>query len=294
MQRPLISIGVPVYNGERYLAHAIDSLLAQTLSDFELIISDNASTDGTRAICEDYAQRDRRLRYIRQERNIGAPRNWNAVVHEARGIFFKWATANDHWAPLMLEQCVEALQTCPDVVLCYGLTQPIDEHGQPMVSEVIEKGFDEDSPSERFARVSALLVLNNAQCGLYRLDALRRTGLDRLYPSGDLALMAELSLYGKFRLISHVHLYRRQSRSTFSSMRTPIELHRFYNPDARTPMRIIRGRRHLDHIVSISRAPISVAEKVRAYRVALRLARWDRGRLWRELLSLFGASRHTA
>jgi hypothetical protein len=138
------------------------------------------------------------------------------------------------------------------------------------------------------------LALNNAQCGLYRLDTLRRTGLDRLYPSGDLALMVELSLYGKFRLIPHVHLYRRQSPSTFSSMRTPIELHKFFNPDAKTPMRVIRGRRHLDNIVSISRAPISVAEKLRAYRVALRLARWDRQRLWQEFLSLFGVSGPTA
>ena len=123
---PVVSIGVPVYNTERFIAGALDSLLAQTFADFELIISDNASTDGTREICESYAARDSRIRYIRQSENIGLPRNWNAVVHAASGEFFKWASASDCCAPTMVERCVAALRADDSAVLCYGKTQMMD------------------------------------------------------------------------------------------------------------------------------------------------------------------------
>src|SRR5688572_28337892 len=95
MKAPLVSIGLPVYNGERFLSEALDSLLGQTLADFELIVSDNASTDRTAEICLAYAARDARVRYVRQQTNIGAIRNWNFVARQARGQYFKWASAND-------------------------------------------------------------------------------------------------------------------------------------------------------------------------------------------------------
>lgn len=288
---PLVSIGVPVFNAERFLPSALDSLLNQTLSDFELIISDNASTDSTQTICEDYARRDRRVRYIRQKTNIGAPRNWNVLVHEARGIFFKWASANDYCAPAMLEKCVNAMQADPGLVLCYGRTKLVDENEQAIEVYGRDIAFDEDRPSERFARVCAHLSLNNIQCGVFQLDVLRRTRLDRLYPTGDMVLMAELALYGRFHMIPDELLFRRQSRKTFTAMLTPLERQHVYDPKATTPMKLILARRHVDNLVSISRAPISIVEKLCAYRVALRLARWDRVGLWREFLSLFqGAS----
>jgi glycosyltransferase involved in cell wall biosynthesis len=288
--RPLVSIGVPVFNAERFLTKTLRSLLDQSLGDLELIISDNASTDGTRAICEEFARHDPRVRYIRQPVNIGAPRNWNIVVHEAQSEFFRWASASDICPPYALERCVEALRSDPSVVLCYGRTQFVDEHGRPL--EIIGSDIDvrDELPSERFSRICTQLGLNNAQSGVFRLDVLNRTRLDRLYPSGDLALMAELALYGKFCLLPEVLLFRRQSRDTASSMLTPLERQRLYDPRAEAPMKLIGWRRHLDNMVSIARAPISVAEKLRTYRVALRLARWDRGRLWRELLCLCGMS----
>lgn len=284
---PLVSIGVPVFNAERFLKRALDSLLDQSLSDFELIISDNASTDGTQAICEDYARRDFRIRYIRQNSNIGAPRNWNVLVHEARGVFFKWASANDYCVPVMLEQCVKTMQADPGIVLCYGRTQLVDENEQPIEIYEHDMAFDEALPSERFDRVCTQLRLNNAQSGVFRRDVLRLTRLDRLYPSGDMALMAELALYGRFQMIPVVLLFRRQSRGTFTSMLTPLERQKVYNPKAKAPMKFILTRRHLDNLGSISRAPISLVEKLRAYRVALRLARWDQMGLWREFLSVF-------
>jgi glycosyltransferase involved in cell wall biosynthesis len=288
---PLVSIGVPVFNGERFLERALDSLLDQTFPDFELIISDNASNDATQAICEAYVRRDRRVRYIRQISNIGAPRNWNVLVHEARGIFFKWASANDYCSPRMLQECVKVMKADPGVVLCYGRTQLVDENDQPLEVYEGDISFDEDRPSERFASVYAQLKLNNAQCGMFRLDVLRLTRLDRLYPSGDKALIAEIALYGRLKVIPEVLLFRCQSRRTFTSMLTPVEQQKVYDPEAKAPMKFILGRRSLDNLVSISRAPISVMEKIRAYRIALRIARWNRINLWREFLSVLkGAS----
>lgn len=95
---PRVSIGLPVFNGERFLAEAVESLLAQGFRDFELIISDNASTDRTGEICRRMAERDPRIRYLRQVRNIGAPANFTHVFDEARGDFFMWAAADDVWS----------------------------------------------------------------------------------------------------------------------------------------------------------------------------------------------------
>src|SRR5436190_10934974 len=106
---PRVSVGIPVYNGERFLKGAIDSLLSQRFTDFEILISDNASTDGTQAICEEYVANDQRVSYFRQRTNIGAPGNWNYVAKLARGTYFKWASANDECDPRMLDQCVAVL-----------------------------------------------------------------------------------------------------------------------------------------------------------------------------------------
>lgn len=287
---PQVSVGVPVFNGERYLGRTLESLLGQTLTDLELIVSDNASTDGTREICEDFARRDSRLRYLRQAANIGAPRNWNAVVHAARGMYFKWSSASDLCPPGALERCVNVLRSDASVALCYGRTQFIDEHERPL-GGAAEGDIDisDELPSKRFERVCTEFRLNSAQCGVYRLEVLRRSRLDRLYPSGDMALMEELALHGKFRLLPEVLLLRRRSQDTFTSMLSPLERQRVYDPGAASPMKLIRVRRHWDSIVSITRAPIPLAEKLRAYEFALRKTWWDRREVRRELLSLVGS-----
>lgn len=283
---PLVTVGMPVYNAERFLARALDSLLGQTLTDFELIISDNASGDGTAAISERYARQDPRVRYVRQPRNIGAARNWNVLVPQARGTFFKWASGNDTCAPTMLEQCVRALEADPGVVLCYGRTRLVDEHDRSIEVYAADLGFEEERAAERFERVCSEMALNNAQCGVMRLDVLRRTALDRPFAAGDIALMAELALYGKFRLLPDVLLSRRQSAGAFSALLSPLERRRFHDPTAKAPAKLIRVRHHADHLRSIVRAPLAAGEKLRLLGTALRLARWDRMHVWRELRSL--------
>jgi glycosyltransferase involved in cell wall biosynthesis len=282
---PLVSVGVPVFNGERFLERALRSLLAQTLTDFELIISDNASTDGTREICERLGEEDPRVRYIRQRKNIGAPKNWNVVVHEATGEFFKWASANDFCAPSMLARCVGELRADPGLVLCYGRTRLVDENDE-LLEEVQEGAtYEDERPSDRFKAVCTRLGMNNAQQGVIRVEALHRTGLDRMYPGGDIALTAELALLGRFLLLPEVLMFRRWSKGTFTAMLSPLERQRIYDPGVDKPMAFLRGRLYLDYLASVHRAPMTAAEKRRAYRCVLRIARANRGNLWQECLS---------
>ena len=108
---PQVSIGMPVYNGEPFIREALDSLLAQTFTDFELTISDNASTDGTEAICREYAAKDARIRYVRQTENRGAAANFQFVLDEAVGEYFMWAAADDVWAESFLQKTIYSLQS---------------------------------------------------------------------------------------------------------------------------------------------------------------------------------------
>lgn len=274
--KPLVSIGMPVFNGGRYLERAIESLLAQSLGDFELIISDNASTDNTRALCERYARLDARIRYLRQAENIGAPRNYNVVVHEARGSFFKWASASDEVAADLLAKCVAALQADDGAVLAFGRTRFIDEAGTLL--DVYDGDFSVTAatPSERFDYVCRHLVLNNAQSALIRLDALRRTALDRTYPHGDPVLMAELALQGRWHLLPDILAYRRTGRDHFTPQRTLAEITRIYDPRRTRPLMLIHWRRHWDYCTVALHAPIPWGERLRAVRHALARATRDR------------------
>jgi glycosyltransferase involved in cell wall biosynthesis len=275
-RRPLVSIGMPVYNGSRYIERAIESLLNQSLADIELIISDNASTDNTQDLCERYSRLDSRVRYLRQPENIGAPRNYNVLVHEARGTFFKWSSASDECDRDFLAKCVAALQADGGAVLAFGRTRFIDEEGTLL--DIYDGDFSVigSTPSERFKYVYSHLGLNNAQSGLIRLEALRKTKLDRLYPHGDPVLMAELALQGRWHLLPDVLLYRRTGRDNFTAQRTLAEITRIYDPRRKRPAMFIRGRKHWDYCTVALGVPIPWRERLRATRYALKRALCDR------------------
>src|SRR4051812_3303201 len=131
---PRVSIGVPVYNGDRFLAATLDSILAQTFSDFEVAIVDNASTDRTAEISRAYAARDPRIQYRRNVVNIGAMRNFNLAFRLARGAYFKWWAADDLCRPTFLARCVDALDANPSAVLAYTRAVRIDEHGRTLAT----------------------------------------------------------------------------------------------------------------------------------------------------------------
>lgn len=126
---PSISVGIPVYNGVSFLEDAIDCVLNQTDENFELIISDNASSDGTEEIFRGVAAKDRKVIYSRNAQNIGAARNCNRVFKLATGPYFRWFNADDLCAPDLHEQCLAALEQDQGPVLGYGKTNLIDQDG---------------------------------------------------------------------------------------------------------------------------------------------------------------------
>src|SRR5260370_42275271 len=123
---PLLSIGLFVYNGERFLEETLDSILNQTFTNFELIISDNASTDRTAEVSQAYARRDSRIRYYRGEKNMGAGWNTRRVYELATAKYFKWAAADDILEPEFLRRCGLGLEGDVGCVVGYGRTKKVD------------------------------------------------------------------------------------------------------------------------------------------------------------------------
>ena len=216
---PVVSIGVPVYNGDRLLARALDSLCGQHFSEMAIIISDNASTDGTEQICRTYAARDPRIRYHRQPRNLGAAANFNFVFQQARGRFFKWAAHDDVLAPGYLTACVEALTTKSDAVLSSTEAGLINDDGSALSYDAERRAFidrygkfwhwapepETGTSSADPVRRFASLVLRDSWClevfGLIRTEALRRTSLIGAYYGSDKILLAELATIGRFHKV---------------------------------------------------------------------------------------------
>jgi glycosyltransferase involved in cell wall biosynthesis len=199
--QPRISVTLPVYNGERYLEQAIASILGQTVGNLELIISDNASTDATEEICRSFAARDRRVRYFRQQRNIGASPNFNVCYELASGEYFKWAAHDDFLEPTYLAACLEALDADPDAVLCQSVVRIVDDNDRLIeVFRPIGPAAGGSRPSERFAA-----RIRNPRCldiwGVIRATALRDSVLIGSYVGMDRALLLELALRGRFLLI---------------------------------------------------------------------------------------------
>jgi glycosyltransferase involved in cell wall biosynthesis len=206
---PKLTIGVPVFNGATYLEAAVESILGQSFDDFELIISDNASTDDTEAIGRRLAARDRRVAYRRNATNVGLSANFNLLVGLARGPLFKWAAADDALLPGYLARCVERLDAEPDVVLVYAKTAFIDGSGAPLDIEDPGWHLVADDPSVRLAFAITAGHFVNTMLGVIRTDALRRTRLLPRYHGGDYRLMAELALLGKLLELPEALLVRR-------------------------------------------------------------------------------------
>src|SRR5882724_4473473 len=183
MIKPKVSVGLPVYNGERYLANALTGLLEQSFEDFELILCDNASTDLTQDICRQFAAKDRRIRYFRNERNIGLAANHNRTFELSSGEYFKWAAHDDDSPRPMLERFVEVMeQGPPDVSLVYSHCQYIDEFGNLMGVESDGVACDHPLPHKRLARLLWSIHMYNTPFGLMRSSMLRQTRMHGLYP----------------------------------------------------------------------------------------------------------------
>jgi glycosyltransferase involved in cell wall biosynthesis len=264
-ERPLVSIGLPVYNGETYLRGLLDSVLAQTFTAFELIISDNASTDGTEAICREYAAADRRVRYHRQPRNRGVTWNFRQVALLSSTKYFCWTSHDDLLSPNYVERCIEILETDPSVVLCYSNSVYLDEAGnQSEPKSQLE--FDQPSPHQRFRRLIGLSHNCTPLYGVVRLDELKKTTIQADFADGDRCMLVELGLRGNYHRIKDPLFFHREHAGRFThQFPTPHARTRLANPDR--PMRFVFPyfRVLKEYLLAVYRAPISWAERLRCY-----------------------------
>ncbi len=264
--RPLITIGLPVFNGERYLAQALDSILGQTFDDFEIIISDNASTDDTQKICAYYLAKDPRVVYYSQPENLGAAFNFNFVFARARGRFFKWAAYDDLMAPTFLEKCLEKLESQPDVVLAYPRTVNIDEAGQVMGSYADDLNLIQESAPERLSKFLATPGLCHPVFGLFRTEILRQTSLIGNYPRSDRNLIGEISLWGKIAEIQEpLFLRRHHPLTSTNAHRTESELAAWFDPKAKDRLVFPRARRFTEYFHGIRRSPLTMKDKIACF-----------------------------
>jgi glycosyltransferase involved in cell wall biosynthesis len=273
---PSVSIGLPVFNGEKYITESLDSILAQTYGDFELIISDNASTDRTQEICSEYALRDRRIRYYRNERNLGAAANYNRVFHLSDTMYFKWITYDDLHGPEFLERCVKVLDTSPDVVLCYPKTILIDENGK--VIEKYEDRLDlrQERPHYRFCKMLEVLNLSNALFGLIRSDALRKTRLNGAYLSADYILLMELCLLGKYYEIPEYMFFRREHGTNLRKLAIN-EIEKWWDPNFQKSILTHRMKFFMEIFKAVKHINLDSDEKMLCY---MQIWRWE-AREWR-------------
>jgi glycosyltransferase involved in cell wall biosynthesis len=207
---PLVSIGMPVYNGERFIRQALDLLLKQDYTNFELIISDNASTDLTQQICIEYLKKNSRIKYYRNQVNIGSARNFSKVFSLTRGEYFFWASCHDLWEPAFISRCVEFLERNPKVVLCYPLADWVDVNGDSL--GLIGGNIDTRS-LDRLSRCHVVLWgLQYAYpiYGVIRTNVLRQARILRRTIGADAILLFELSLLGEFAQVPEVLLHIRQ------------------------------------------------------------------------------------
>ena len=299
-QCPRVSIGIPVYNGENYLELAINSLLQQSFQDFEIIISDNASTDRTQKICQDFQSRDRRIRYYRNTTNMGAAYNYKKVFQLARGNFFKWMAHDDRCSSNYLEECVKVLDSNPTIVMCFPRVSLIDEDDNllPLIEENtyltpkgrlistnLQRNFTSSHPSERYSEV----LFRTHKCyeffGLSRREIIERTSQHDAYYGSDKVLLCELSLMGKLQEVPSSTAYFRVHGQQSQSLKDEKERARWISPELNYGMFMLRVKCVQGYYRSIFAYPLSFFERVKCLLILIAwLTNW---RNWRSFIRAF-------
>jgi Glycosyl transferase family 2 len=294
---PRVTIGLAVYNGAKYLAEAIQSILDQTFTDLELVICDNASTDATENICRDFCQRDPRVRYLRSEVNRGAAWNFNRTLDHARGEYFKWHAHDDTIAPTYIARAVEALDRDLDLVLAHSKTSIIDSQGQLVTDasgDLAAWELQGTSPEIEALRLEYVaskrphtrlegVLLYSIRCyevfGLIRTKEMRKTGLYRPYSSGEKVLLADLGLLGAFYEVPQFLSFSRWHAERFSALSSAREQQRHIDPASVKRWRMPRQLRFTwGYLKSIWHSEVSWPERalclVVLLRFVLRIKKW--------------------
>jgi len=277
---PKISIGIPVYNGEKHLELVLDSLIKQSFSDFEIIISDNASTDKTEEICRFWQGQDNRVSYHRNPTNIGAAANYKKVFQLSKGQYFKWMAHDDRCSPNYLEECVKVLEDDPDVVMSFPRFVLIDDsdHVFPLVKENTyatsdgrtittnpPRNFMSTHPSERYSEV----LHKTTECyeffGLSRREIIEKTSQHDAFYGSDKVLLCELAMMGKLKEVSSAIGYFRIHGEQSQSLKSSEERAEWISPDLNYGAFMSRIKCVQGYYRSIFAYPISFSEKIKSF-----------------------------
>lgn len=287
---PKVSIGLPVYNGENYLEDAIISVLKQSYTDLELVISDNASTDRTHEICRDYASTDQRVCYSRNKHNLGAAPNYNKAWNQCTGKYFKWLAHDDLILPEYVATTVDALEKNPEAVLCNTTVEYIGSKGEHLGNyRSVMEFANSDNPAERLAT----MILHSHTCvdffGMVVREAMESSLLHQAFSGADKAFLAQMALRGRLlqlddplvQMREHPDRYTRQTKTS----QTKLAWHDTSLTEKRDipVLNLYRTYRNLVETESLSET-----EKQACFRVLRRFwfSGWNGGRLAADLLSI--------
>ena len=282
---PRIGVGLPVYNGARYVAEAIASVLSQTEADFELVISDNASTDDTEDICRDFASRDDRVVYVRNETNVGGAPNYNrCLASSSATTYFKWIAHDDTIDSRFLELCGAALDADPEASVAFPTLVEIDAEGETLRTEPADLGLvDPDAGQRACAFVDEVRRSRDvlwAVFGLARRSALLRGGLHGSFVASDQVFLFELILAGKAVHVPDTSYTRRVHAEASMQMNvSPKARAAWYDTSSKPRLGLPHWTMLAHHAVAVHRSGLPPAERSRAYRAVVRRARHE----WRNL-----------
>lgn len=286
----LMTIGLPVHNGERFLATCLDSLLAQTFDDFEILISDNASTDGTATIAERYRQFDPRIRVARHPENVGAAENFNSLARRCSSKYFKWAAVDDLIDPTYLSACVAAMEQNDGIVLCHSKTVLIDSDGAPMTGDPQTSQFMTDYGKLRLGdrlvpfgvsddvadRVQSVAV-DMIRCfdifGVIRSSALKSSTLFGPYYGCDRVMLVELALKGPFHRVDEAYFFKREHARQSSNLKNAQSRQRWINNSNRRAVPLLIPREISKRIIQ---SDLGISKKLACLAIYLKGANWGR------------------
>jgi glycosyltransferase involved in cell wall biosynthesis len=283
-QYPLVSIGIPVFNGENYLKESIESILNQNYPNLEIIIADNCSNDHTEEICKSYLDKDKRVRYYRQKANIGAGPNFNFVFKQSKGKYFKWAAHDDICGDNYISTCVAKLENDSKIVLCYSSIVDINENGK-LLNILNRKKGTSSNTLKRFKELIGWDYNCEEIFGLIRTCVLRKTKLIRNYTDSDRTLLTELGLRGKFYKASNIFLYHRiHSGMSTKTHKQWSERAKWFDPNLEKKVILSGWIQIFDYIKAINDVPLKFRDKICCYFVIIKRIKWRHKILVRELL----------
>lgn len=292
MGESLVTIGLPVYNGGNYLEEAIDSLLAQTLADFRLIIADNASTDETEEICRATATGDSRIEYHRHVRNFGAAANYNFAVERSSSPYFMWQAHDDLRDPRFLAKAVAAHDMSPDASIVFSRARRIGPEGES--GDLMDRpdALMSDDPADRIRAAITCTYPDIPLFGLMRTDLLKKTGKHGNFQGGDRLLVAEMALLGRFVELEEVLFFNRDHPHRYvriSGKRREDKV-LWWDTTRRGAISLPRWRGFIGYLTAVHRyGPDGPGQKRRAYSAVLRSTADNRfyvlKQLFRELVA---------